>query len=201
MGWTATLFSLMLGLLIGHVGPRIPTLFLTRTRGFNTHFEPHPEAVNLSPYVTQRVLHLRMFYLTSFALAIPLLTLGGMSLKYGSGWFGIGLWLSTGWMVLTRLQSLVAGRNPPWSKSLAYDLQRVMNQASSTKQCCSYTIPIWRGNGIYCKVCGHLYASIARPDLGRVRSDGRIMGTLRLLMTDGYPMMEAASDIIKNEEE
>jgi hypothetical protein len=28
-----------------------------------------------------------------------------------------------------------------------------------------------------------------RPDLGRKRSDGRLLGMLRLLISDGYPMV------------
>ena len=30
-----------------------------------------------------------------------------------------------------------------------------------------------------------------RPDLGRKRNDGFLMGTIRLLSTDGYPMFDS----------
>ena len=30
---------------------------------------------------------------------------------------------------------------------------------------------------------------MARPDLGRKRTDGRVVGLLRLLISDGYPII------------
>ena len=44
------LFSV--GAMIGHIGPRLPTLFMTRAKGFNVRFEPHPDPVSLSPYLS-----------------------------------------------------------------------------------------------------------------------------------------------------
>ena len=66
MGLVGTIGMVSFGALIGHVGPRLPTLLLTRGRGFNVHFSEHPEPVALSPHLTQRILHLRAFYWLSF---------------------------------------------------------------------------------------------------------------------------------------
>jgi len=35
---------------------------------------------------------------------------------------------------------------------------------------------------------------LARPDLGRRRTDGRIMGLVRLLISDGYPLVSSEEE-------
>ena len=87
------------GAVIGHVGPRLPTLFMTRAKGFNLRLEPHPEPVALSPHLTQRVLHLRTFYWLSLVLAAVVLMFGAASLRWGSAPFGFGLWVASSWLV------------------------------------------------------------------------------------------------------
>ena len=174
---------------IGHIGPRLPTLLMTRAAGFNRRFPPHPEPVPLSPYLTQRVLHMRVFYWLSFVLAALVLVFGAASLRWGSAVFGFGLWVASTWTVLSRIQSLLAGRPAPWSKELAIHLQTVVNQ-STLVPCCDEPFPVWGMRSIDCSECGTVLSRTARPDLGRTRSDGWMAGTLRLLMTDGYPMAE-----------
>ena len=174
---------------IGHIGPRLPTLLMTRAAGFNRRFPPHPEPVPLSPYLTQRVLHMRVFYWLSFVLAALVLVFGAASLRWGSAMFGFGLWVASTWTVLSRIQSLLAGRPAPWSKELAVHLQTVVNH-STLVPCCDEPFPVWGMRSIDCSECGTVLSRTARPDLGRTRSDGWMAGTLRLLMTDGYPMAE-----------
>ena len=89
MGLVGTIGMVSFGALIGHVGPRLPTLLLTRGRGFNVHFSEHPEPVALSPHLTQRILHLRAFYWLSFVLAAVVLAFGAVSLRWGSATFGL----------------------------------------------------------------------------------------------------------------
>ena len=186
MSLAGTLGLFAMGAGIGHIGPRLPTLWMTRAAGFNRRFPPHPEPVPLSPYLTQRVLHMRVFYWLSFVLAALVLVFGAASLRWGSAVFGFGLWVASTWTVLSRIQSLLAGRPAPWSKELAVHLQTVVNQ-STLVPCCDEPYPVW---GIDCSECGTVLSRTARPDLGRTRSDGWMAGTLRLLMTDGYPMAE-----------
>ena len=164
-------------------------LVMTRAAGFNRRFPPHPEPVPLSPYLTQRVLHMRVFYWLSFVLAALVLVFGAASLRWGSAVFGFGLWVASTWTVLSRIQSLLAGRPAPWSKELAVHLQTVVNQ-STLVPCCDEPFPVWGMRSIDCSECGTVLSRTARPDLGRTRSDGWMAGTLRLLMTDGYPMAE-----------
>ena len=105
------LFSL--GSFIGHVLPRFPVLVLSRGRGFNVHFPPHPDPVPLGPHLNQRVLHLRTFYWLSLIVALIPLSVGYASVRWGNPAFGFGLWLSSGWLVLNRLQALIGGQKPP----------------------------------------------------------------------------------------
>ncbi len=65
-----------LGSCIGHGLPRFPFLLMSRTNGFNTNFPRHPEAIPLSPHLTQRVLHMRMFYWMGMAAVFLPLSLG-----------------------------------------------------------------------------------------------------------------------------
>ena len=174
---------------IGHIGPRLPTLLMTHAAGFNRRFPPHPEPVPLSPYLTQRVLHMRVFYWLSFVLAALVLVFGAASLRWGSAMFGFGLWVASTWTVLSRIQSLLAGRPAPWSKELSVHLQTVVNH-STLVACGDEPFPVWGMRSIDCSECGTVLSRTARPDLGRTRSDGWMAGTLRLLMTDGYPMAE-----------
>ena len=189
MSLAGTLGLFAMGAGIGHIGPRLPTLWMTRAAGFNRRFPPHPEPVPLSPYLTQRVLHMRVFYWLSFVLAALVLVFGAASLRWGSAVFGFGLWVASTWTVLSRIQSLLAGRPAPWSKQLAVHLQTVVNQ-STLVPCCDEPFPVWGMRSIDCSECGTVLSRTARPDLGRTRSDGWMAGTLRLLLTDGYPMAE-----------
>ena len=189
MSLAGTLGLFAMGAGIGHIGPRLPTLWMTRAAGFNRRFPPHPAPVPLSPYLTQRVLHMRVFYWLSFVLAALVLVFGAASLRWGSAVFGFGLWVASTWTVLSRIQSLLAGRPAPWSKELAVHLQTVGNQ-STLVPCCDEPFPVWGMRSIDCSECGTVLSRTARPDLGRTRSDGWMAGTLRLLMTDGYPMAE-----------
>ena len=194
---TIALFSLGAG--IGHIGPRLPTLWMTRAKGFNIRFPPHPEPVPLSPYLTQRVLHMRAFYWLSFVLGGLVLAFGAASLRWGSPVFGFGLWVATTWMMLSRLQLLIGGQPAPWTKALAVELQTVMDRNRVTP-CCHHPSPVWRLQSIDCASCDAVLSRTSRPDLGRSRSDGRFAGTLRLLITDGYPLAEPLPEPVVQEE-
>ena len=154
------------GALIGHVGPRLPTLLLTRGRGFNVHFSEHPEPVALSPHLTQRILHLRAFYWLSFVLAAVVLAFGAVSLRWGSATFGFGLWLSSSWLILSRLQQVLAGRPAPWTYEMAVTLQNIMDQGRTEAACCHHPAPAWGLQAIVCSACGAVLSPEPRPDLG-----------------------------------
>ena len=47
---------------------------------------------------------------------------------------------------------------------------------------------------VSCQVCSKILDDMARPDLGRKRIDGFFTGGLRLLLSDGYPMVSLDND-------
>lgn len=176
------------GFIIAFLFPRLPGILVTRGKGFNLNFPPHPEPIPLSPHLTQRVLHMRMFYwLGLIASFIPLL-FGFLSVKWGNVPFGFGLWLSSGWFILSRLQIFIGGPEPPWTLDMAQRLQIISNKTKSDSKCCESISPEWLLSGIYCSVCKKKLDDMPRPDLGRKRSDGFFMGAIRLIASDGNPM-------------
>ena len=179
------LFSLGAG--IGHVGPRLPTLWMTRAKGFNTRFPPHPEPVPLSPYLTQRGCTCASS-LVEFRAWRCHLAFGAAS---SAGAPGLRIRLVGGRHLDDALSLATSHQRPtrPWTKDLAVELQSVMDR-SRIESCCSHPAPVWMLQSISCSACGAVLSRTPRPDLGRPRSDGRIAGTLRLLITDGYPLAE-----------
>ena len=201
MSFIASIGYFFFGVAIAVLVPRFPFLLMTRTKGFNTHFPPHPEAIPLSPYLTQRVLHMRMFYWLSLVVVVLPLGLGIASIRWGNAAFGFGLWVSSGWFVLNRLQYFVGGQPPPWTKEMAVELQILADEAERSSLCCNWASPHWGVTGIYCANCKKLLSNMARPDLGRKRQGRWPMGFLRLLFSDGYPMLTFASQDGHSEEE
>ena len=201
MSFTESIGYFTLGIIIAIVLPRFPVLLMSRTKGFNTKFPPHPEAIPLSPYLTQRVLHMRMFYWMSLVVVILPLGLGIASIRWGNAAFGYGLWVSSGWFVLNRLQYFVGGRPPPWTNEMAVKLQILSDDAEKSNLCCNWTSPYWGITGVYCANCNKVLSNMPRPDLGRKRSDRWPLGFFRLLLSDGYPIMSFTDQLDLREEE
>ena len=182
------------GAFIGHVLPRFPVLLMSRGRGFNVHFPPHPDPIPLGAHLNQRILHLRTFYWLSLVVVLVPMAVGLASVRWGNAAFGFGLWLSAGWLLLNRLQTFIGGSPAPWTRSMAESLQEVINKSTSEERCCVWPTPIWGVTRVSCSNCETILLDMPRPDLGRKRTDGRIMGMLRLLISDGYPMVVASEE-------
>ena len=74
----------------------------------------------------------------------------------------------------------------PWSLSLAEDLQQFRNQSRDVdSRCCDSPELLWEVACIRCASCLKVIDDRPRPDLGRKRSDGWFMGSLRVWMLDG----------------
>ncbi|MDP6869305.1 MAG: hypothetical protein QGI21_00840 [Candidatus Poseidoniaceae archaeon] len=188
-----------LGAIIGHFMIRIPTLFFPRMYTWNDQFPPHPDPIPLNPYLTQRVLHMRKFYWMSIVFAIVPLFFGYNSVKYGASDLGFGLWIAAGWTVLSRITALVSGEDAPWTMNMAMEIQNVINKCDSSESCCNHPRPMWEVTSVRCLTCFAVLLNTPRPDLGRPRKDGRIKGLIRLLITDGKPLV--AGNIELKEEE
>ena len=141
---------------------------------------------------------MRMIYWMGFVVAIIPLLFGLASIKWGNNAFGFGLWLSSGWFILSRLQTFVGGPKPPWTLDMAQRLQIVMDKTNSDSSCCNHPQPVWEILTVSCTACGKTLDKLPRPDLGRKRMDGLFVGGLRLLLTDGHPTITEDENPIDN---
>ena len=185
-------FEFFSGAVMAYLITRIPFLTFPRVKSWNEQFPPHPEPIYVDAHLVQRILHMRLFYWLALIFAIIPLTFGWVSLAHGSAPFGFGLWTVSGWLVLSRVTGLFAGEEAPCTKQMAMRLQQVRNVSNSEDSCCAFSQPMWEITSVRCKSCGKVLLNEARPDLGRPRSDGWIMGFTRLILSDGRPIM--ASD-------
>lgn len=183
------LFEFFTGAVMAYLITRIPFLTFPRMKSWNEQFPPHPESIYVDGHLIQRVLHMRIFYWLALVFAIIPLTFGWISLAHGSAEFGFGLWAVSGWLVLSRITSFISGDEAPCTKQLAMNLQHVRNVADSEDSCCQFAQPMWEVTSVRCKTCGEILLREPRPDLGRPRSDGWIMGFVRLALSDGKPII------------
>ena len=182
-------FEFFSGAVLAYMITRIPFLTFPRVKSWNEQFPPHPEPVYVDAHLIQRVLHMRLFYWLALVFAINPLTFGWVSLAHGSAPFGFGLWTVSGWLVLSRVTGFFAGEEAPCTKQTAMRLQQVRNVSDSEDSCCAFAQPMWEVTCVRCKACGKVLLNEPRPDLGRPRSDGWIMGFVRLVLSDGKPIM------------
>ena len=54
----------------------------------------------------------------------------------------------------------------------------------------------WEVRAIRCLNCRIVSLDLPRPDLGRIRSDGRFVGTLRILLMDGHSVFPRDGDSV-----
>jgi hypothetical protein len=182
-------FSFFVGVFFSHTAFRIPFLLFPRMKSWNDQFTSHPEPVNVDGELLLRVLHMRNFYyLGLFFTFIPLI-FGWLTIQYGNAPLGFGLWLSSGWLLISNISSPLAGEGPPWTKTLAMKLQLVRNEAESDKSCCQFSAPVWEVTAVRCAICRKILLNEPRPDLGRPRSDGKIKGLFLLILSGGRPLV------------
>ena len=186
--------NFLFGAIFAHLITRIPFLTFPRLKTWNEQFPPHPEAIPVDGHLIQRVLHMRMFYWLGLVFAIIPLFFGWFSFRYGSASLGFGMWSVSCWLVITRGTAFISKESAPWTKDMAIELQLIRNQCDSEQSCCNIPHPVWQITAVRCINCGSTLKSMLRPDLGRPRQDGKIRGLVRLLMTDGRPIVATEED-------
>lgn len=185
----AIFFEFMVGAIVAHLITRVPFLTFPRLRAWNVQFSPHPEHIYIDSHLIQRVLHMRAFYWLGMVFALIPLIFGWLSLAHGSAPIGFGMWTVSGWLLLSRITAVISGEEHPWTKQLAMRLQLVKNESESENQCCPFSFPVWEVSAVRCTTCGKNLLNLPRPDLGRPRKDGKIRGFIRLILTDGRPIV------------
>ena len=90
----------------------------------------------------------------------------------------------------------------PYSLNLIFDLNLLINsgrlkevfleegmEIDETLICCKNIDPHWEISSVKCSNCDRLLLNHPRPDLGRVRVDGVLGGTARVLFLDSRPLL------------
>ena len=184
------LFLLVSGFLVGHLIPRLPLIIITRLRTLNQVFPAHPRPIPVNPHLISRVLQMRTMRRWGLVFTLVPLLFGWMMLKWSAAMFGMGLFLAGGWTLLSWMLPLAPGvANSPWTIEVAQQLQMVRNQCDSEDVCCESPQPEWELTAVRCASCRATLLNLARPDLGRPRSYGKIKGLLRIWISDGGPVM------------
>lgn len=196
MSVAITVTWFVFGLVIGHLVPRLPMLIIPRGKGFNHNLSDHPRPIVVNQFLVQRVLQMRMMRMWGLVFTVLPIGFGYIILKYSEPALGMGIFLAGGWTLLSWVLPLVpfAGVPSPWSRGLAEELQLVRNRSSGDDACCSTPAPEWEVRAVRCASCRKLLLNRPRPDLGRPRSDGRLMGGLRVWMSDGYPVIASEEE-------
>ncbi|MBT3970716.1 MAG: hypothetical protein HOE92_00700 [Euryarchaeota archaeon] len=191
MAFFASLGLIFVGLFIGQIIPRVPQIILTRMKSVNQQFPEHPRAIPVDAHLIARVLHLQLarrlgVLFTSFPIGF-----GIIMLTYGQPALGMGLFLAGGWTLLSWVlpTRIFTSSSSPWTRRVAEELQIEINRSKSEDSCCSSPSLYWELTAVRCISCRNIIIQKSRPDLGRPRSDGKIMGFLRLWITDGEPIV------------
>ena len=75
-------------------------------------------------------------------------------------------------------------------------VQEINNLREPETRCCEQQQLQWEIRAIRCKNCRNIAMKKPRPDLGRIRSDGRLMGTFRILLMDGHSAFPPPEDSV-----
>ena len=183
MSLTADVIRLVVGMLVGMVLPRLPLLFFTRFLSMERELPPHPDPVPISVPLVQRLLLMRRVHLMCWITALLPLGLGLWILQNSPEPFALGMVAGVSWFAITRVvpEDIEQGLGIlPLSM-----IKSVNNLREPEADCCGKPELYWEVRAVRCKQCRHVAMDLPRPDLGRMRSDGRLKGSLRVLLTDG----------------
>ncbi len=184
MSISADLTRLVVGLFLGIFLPRIPLLFFTRFLNLERELPPHPDPIPIGIPLIQRLLLMRRVHAMCWLIAILPIGLGYLILKSSPEPFAVGLVAGGSWFILSRLVPLNMGTG---FRILPLALvQEINNLRVPETRCCNQQQLQWEIRTIRCNNCRSIVMEKPRPDLGRIRSDGKLMGTFRVLLMDGH---------------
>jgi hypothetical protein len=187
------IFLLIIGGLIGMIIPRIPALFFSRFPHLERDLPPHPDPLPINVSLIQRMLLIRRLHNMGWVLVLLPLLLSYLVLEVSPEPFALGLMVGSGWWVLSRL--VPTASDPIMRGPLPMALIQRVNEFRQPKQpCCEQCEPQFEVRAIRCAACGKVLLSVTRPDLGRVRCDGLLLGTFRCLILDGSSPFEVGAD-------
>ena len=194
MSISADLTRLIVGLFLGIFLPRIPLLFFTRVLSLERELTPHPDPIPIGVPLIQRLLLMRRVHAMCWVIAILPISLGLFLLKSSPEPFAVGLIAGGSWFILSRIVPL--NMNTGFGILPLALVQEINNLREPETRCCEQQQLQWEIRAIRCKNCRNIAMEKPRPDLGRIRSDGRLMGTFRILLMDGHSPFPPSEDSI-----
>ena len=197
MSLSADVIRLVIGLLIGMILPRIPLLFFTRFLNMEYELPPHPEPVPIGIPLIQRLLLMRRVHMMCWITAILPLGLGVIVLKNSPEPFALGMVAGVSWFAISRI--VPEDINQGFGILPLSLIKSVNNLREPDHDCCEQATLRWEVRSIRCKQCRYIALETARPDLGRMRSDGRFMGSFRILLMDGRSIFPPSNSTIFTE--
>jgi len=171
---------------------RLPMVVFPRLRIGRQRLAPHPGQVAVDEHLIISLHRMRRSYWLAVPFAFVPLGYGLLMLRFLPTALGFGLTVGSGWVIVSRLlpASLAPRRRSPYSMALIQDINRVRLHPA---RCCDEPQPVWQPDAVRCAACQAVHIAEARPDLGRKRSDGWLLGGLRLLLLDGRPATDSTT--------
>ena len=167
-------------------------------------FPPHPEPLPITFELLNRILNMRRLYWISILFTLPSLFFGWIMITWADSALGFGLFLASGWTIVSRLlpDSMQSQYKYPYSLNLIFDLNLLINshrlkdllleegmKLDESLICCENIDPQWVVACVRCSNCNRILLNYPRPDLGRVRVDGFMKGAVRVLFLDSRPLL------------
>ena len=191
MSLGADVTRLIVGLLIGMLIPRLPLLFFTRFLNMERELTPHPDPIPVGIPLVQRLLLMRRIHAMCWIVAALPLLLGILIIKSSPEPFALGMVAGVSWFAISR--AIPQDPNSGFGILPLSLIQDINNLREPETVCCKRQLLQWEVRAIRCLHCRSMAMNVPRPDLGRMRSDGRMMGSLRVLLMDGRSPFPSAS--------
>ncbi len=191
MSLGADVTRLIVGLLIGMLLPRLPLLFFTRFLNMERELTPHPDPIPVGVPLVQRLLLMRRVHTMCWIVAALPLLLGLLIIKSSPEPFALGMVAGVSWFAISR--AIPQDPNTGFGILPLSLIQEINNLREPETVCCKRQLLQWEVRAIRCRHCRSMAMNVPRPDLGRMRSDGRMMGSLRVLLMDGRSLFPPES--------
>ncbi len=182
----------LFGLIFALFLPRLPLMVLPRLSVMDGQLAPFPMPQPIDKHLISQMLIMSTLWKLSFLFALIPLGIGYVILISFASPIAFGLFIGAGWAILSRLipTSGFSFPNTPYSTGLIHELNEIrVNEPT----CCDSAEIAWETISVRCQNCRTSHLNTARPDLGRIRTDG-LLGRFRLLFLDGHPLINNTSE-------
>ena len=199
MSLVSEIIRLVISILVAWLITRLPLVVLPRISIRPLELIQHPHDPEINDNLILQVLRVRRAYWASIPFGLIPLTLGILMIIQSPSSVGFGLIIGSSWVILSRLIpfDLDYLSRFPYSMNLIHELNRIKIEKYP---CCETPKVVWSLDAVKCLQCSHVLLNHPRPDLGRKRSDGILLGALRTMILDGQGFTEPNSEASSEEE-